>query len=239
MRTIATPRTPSPSKMPRWLAITQVLFVVLLAFGSAAKADEFDCGPLRNDYGPFDYWDPENNVATGADPMGRLKRVENVHFSSEMKTVNLKRFSVERLTGEFAYTLRAFPNHPEALYAVSRLDKLAGGKLPQVGMTSSMPKISVDCFFDRALRFRPDDPQVRFLLGIHLHERGRLQEAQASYEEAERLGLDTANFNYNYGLLLADMKQWEAARDRARRAYAAGFSLEGLRRRLTAAGYPL
>lgn len=171
--------------------------------------------------------------------MGRIKRVENVHFQSDMKALNLRRFPVERLTGEFVYTLRVFPNHPEALHAMSRLEKLAGGKLPQNAITPFTPKISADCFFDRAVRFRPQDVHVRFMLAIHLHDRRRLSEARESYAEAEKLGLDTANFYYNYGLLLTDLKEWESARDYARKAYAAGFTFDGLRRRLERAGYPL
>lgn len=222
------------------------LALALLAastFAAVAEvsADELECGPLRNfnDFGPFDYRDPENRVATGADPMGRIKRVENVHFQADMRALNLRMFSIERLAGEFTYTLRVFPNHPEALHAMSRLEKLAGGKLPQAAATEYTPRITADCFFDRATRFRADDPQVHFVRAIHLHDRGRLKEARLAYEEAGRLGLDTANFNYNYGLLLSDLKEWNAARDHARKAYAGGFPLDGLRKRLASAGYPL
>jgi tetratricopeptide (TPR) repeat protein len=228
-----------------WARRHRVLAATIVAWSLAASAtvaaDEFDCGPLRNfnDFGPFDYRDPENFISTGADPMGRLKRVENVHFQDDMKALNLRMFSIERLAGEFTYTLRVFPNHPEALHAMSRLEKQAGGKLPQAAATIYTPRITADCFFDRAVRFRPEDPQVQFLRAIHLHDRGRLKEARSAYAEAGRLGLDTANFNYNYGLLLSDLKEWDAARELARKAYAGGFPLDGLRGRLAAAGYPL
>jgi tetratricopeptide (TPR) repeat protein len=212
-----------------------------VAFGLATEvhAGENDCGPLKNfnDLGPFDYQDPKSRVPTGADPMGMVKRVENVHFKGDMKTLNLNRYSVERLTGEFSYTLRMFPNHPEALHAMSRLEKMAGGRLPQHAITDITPKITAHCFFDRALRFRPEDPHVHFMHAIHLHDRKQLAEARVAYAEAERLGMKNANFYYNYGLLLSDLKDWDAARDYARKAYADGFILEGLRRRLTEAGY--
>lgn len=240
MRTILT-RTRSQAVAQRLaMGLSMSMAIALSALiGPVAWADELDCGPLRNfnDFGPFDYRDPGNRVATGADPMGRVKRVENVHFQHEMKALNLRRFSVERLAGEFAYTLRVFPNHPDALHAMSRLERVAGGKLPQAAATEFTPKISADCFFDRAIRFRPNDGQVWFVYAIHQHDRGRLQEARASYAQAARLGLDTANFNYNFGLLMADLKEWNAARDYARKAYSAGFPLEALRQRLEAAGY--
>lgn len=212
---------------------------VTICWASNGSASERDCGPLKNynDFGPFDYQDPQNRDPTGADPMGRIKRVENVHFRDDMKAVNLKRYSVERLSGEFVYTLRVFPNHPEALHALSRLEKLAGGKLPQNAVSPFTPKISADCFFDRAIRFRPEDPHVRYMHAIHLHDRKQYAEAREAYALAEKLGMENPNFHYNYGLVLADLKEWETAREYARKAYSAGFHLEGLRRRLTEAGY--
>lgn len=43
-------------------------------------------------YIDLDYTDPASRVPTGADPMGLVLRVENVHFQPEMKAVNVKRF---------------------------------------------------------------------------------------------------------------------------------------------------
>ncbi len=206
-----------------------------------AYADESVCGVLANwnDFGPYDYRDPANHVPTSADPMGRLKRVENVHFRESMKSVDLKRYSVERLASEFVYTLRVFPNHPEALYAIARLEKLASGALPQGAVSPFTPRISADCFFDRALRFTPDDPSVHFIYAIHLHGQKKLTEARNAYQNAADLGLSGPNFHYNFGLLLTETKEWALARKHAVIAYESGFPLEGLRRRLRAAGYPV
>ncbi len=213
-------------------------FIAVLTWATA-HAGELDCGPLKNfnDFGPFDYQDPSNRVPTPDHPMGLVKRVENVHFTPEMRAVNTKELSVERLTGEYEYTLRVFPNHPEALYAVSKLEKLAKGRLPQQRANIYVPKITAECFFDRAIRFRPDDPNVRFMHAMYLHDRKRLSEARQSYAEADRLGITIANFYYNYGLLLTDLKDYQSAREFAQKAYAGGFPLEGLRRRLTDAGF--
>ncbi len=213
--------------------------VLALLMVSTGFAGEHDCGPLKNfnDFGPFDYQAPENRVSTGADPMGRIKRVENVHFQDEMKLINLKQFSIDRLSGEFTYTLRIFPNHPEALHALSKLERVAGGKLPQTALTVFTPKISADCFFDRAIRFRPEDKAVHLVYGMHLHQRRNFKEALVAYEKAEALGEESTYLSYNLGLLHTDLKNWEKAAAYARKAYGKGATFPGLRERIEKAGY--
>lgn len=218
-----------------------VIVLIALAYSSQARADVMECGVLKNyqDIGPWDYADPSSNVPTGADPMGHVKRVENVHFTPEMQLLDLRRFSIERLTGEIHYTLRALPNHPIALMAISRLERMAGGKLPQRGITPFTPKITADCFFDRAIRFRPRDKMVRMVHGMHLHQQGKLKEALAEYELAQSMGEDSPNLNYNLGLLYAELKDWDKAYDYGEKAQRGGFMLPGLRSKLEKAGRPL
>src|SRR5574343_188124 len=77
------------------------------------------------------------------------------------------------------------PNHPEALLAITRLEKMVGGKLPQRAADVYKPKISSYCFFDRALRFQPEQPEVRFSYAIYLHQKGKYAEALDHYKFAE------------------------------------------------------
>ena len=223
----------------RWL-FAAILYIGLSA-PLQARADALECGELKNyqDIGPWDYADPSSNVPTGADPMGHVKRVENVHFTPEMQTLNLKRFSIDRLTDEIHYTLRILPNHPGALMAISRLERMAGGKLPQRTVTPFTPKITADCFFDRAIRFRPQDKAVRMIHGMHLQQHGMLKEALAEYEKAQSLGEDSANLSYNLGLLYAELNNWDKAYEYGEKAQRGGFMLPGLRNRLEKAGRPL
>lgn len=237
-------KTCSPLSARSVFSVFNVLTVITLiglAHPILARADVMECGELKNyqDIGPWDYADPSSNVPTGADPMGHVKRVENVHFTPAMQLLDLKRFSIERLTGEIHYTLRALPNHPGALMAISRLERMAGGKLPQRGITPFTPKITADCFFDRAIRFRPRDKVVRMVHGMHLHQHGKLQEALAEYEKAQSMGEDSPNLNYNLGLLHAELNNWDKAYDYGEKAQRAGFMLPGLRNRLEKAGRPL
>ncbi len=216
-----------------------IFLTIGLALSGQAKSDVYECGPVTNDIGPWDYADPSSSVPTGEDPMGRIKRVENVHFQPGMQALDLKLFSIDRLTAEFFYTLKILPNHPRALLAMSRLEKMAGGKLRQSGVSPDLPKITADCFFDRAIRFRPEDKAVRMVYGIHLHQRGKYKEALREYKLAESLGEESRNFHYNLGLLHADMKNWDKAYEYALKAESGGLMLPGLRGKLEKAGRPL
>ncbi|MBS1157319.1 MAG: repeat-containing protein [Proteobacteria bacterium] len=224
---------------PYWLPVLALGMGLTLSNQAIASAAE--CGELKNhgNIGPWDYADPTSTMATGENPMGRIKRVENVHFNPQMQSLDLKKFSIERLTSEFNYTLRVFPNHPRALLALSKLEGIAGGKLPQNSITPFTPKITADCFFDRAIRFRPNDKAVRIVYGMHLQQRGKLKEALVEYELAKSLGENSASFNYNFGLLHADMKNWDKAYEYAVKAQNAGLMLPGLRGKLEKAGRPL
>jgi len=230
-----------PSKTYPIYCFSVAVLCIGLTLPVQVRADVLECGELKNyqNIGPWDYADPSSNVPTGADPMGHVKRVENVHFTPEMQTLNLKRFSIDRLTNEIHYTLRALPNHPGALMAISRLERMAGGKLPQRGITPFTPRITADCFFDRAIRFRPRDKVVRMIHGMHLQQHGKLQEALAEYEKAQSLGEDSPNLSYNLGLLYADLNNWDKAYEYGEKAQRGGFMLPGLRAKLEKAGHPL
>lgn len=215
------------------------VLIVGMVLSNKAKSDVYECGVLTQNIGPWDYADPSSSAATGDDPMGRIKRVENVHFQPAMEALDLKQFTIDRLAKEFNYTLRLLPNNPRALLAMSRLEKRAGGKLPQNGASPATPKITADCFFDRAIRFRPDDKAVRMVYGIHLHQRGKFKEALVEYELAESLGEASGNFYYNLGLLHADLKNWDKAYEYGVKAEIGGLMLPGLRGKLAKAGRPL
>lgn len=216
-----------------------VTFSVVLS--PYALAGEYDCGVLQNHggIGPWDYYDPSSSAKTGEDPMGRIKRVENVHFKAGMRSLNTKEYDIDRLTSEITYTLAMFPNHPEALLAITRLEKMAGGKLPQRGVDVYKPKISAHCFFDRALRFRPEQPGVRFSYAIYLHQQGKYAEALEHYKFAEKAYEENPVFQYNLGLLYSDMKNWPKAVEHAERAYSGGANFPALRLRLEKAGHRL
>ncbi len=88
------------------------------------------------------------------------------------------------------------------------------------------------CYFDRAIRFQPDDSQVRVLYGVYLQRKGEYHQALQQLAEAEQLAGDNLNVLYNIGLVYVDLAQYDKALEYAHRAYGAGHPLEGLKNRL-------
>ncbi|OWW20392.1 tetratricopeptide repeat protein [Noviherbaspirillum denitrificans] len=200
-------------------AARSALFVALLSLSTSCAASY--CGDLENAYGPFDY----RERAIHADS---LKLVESAHFTPEVE----KLISGNRgaLGADLDYTLRAFPNHPRALTSMARL------ALRTKGSKSNGMKYSFECYFNRALRFQPDDPAVHAIYGGFLSKLGRLDEAIEHLSEAVRLQPNDATSNYNLALVYFDKKDYAKAREHAKKAYEQDFPLPGLKNKLIQAG---
>jgi tetratricopeptide (TPR) repeat protein len=123
-----------------------------------------------------------------------------------------------------------FPNHHRALAAMSKLS-LRDKTLKPTGA-----KYSVECFFDRAIRFKPNDAVVRMIYGNHLLKTGKTDKATEQLKEAVNLDPENATINYNLGLLYMQRKNYEEARNYAKKAYELGFPLPGLKNQLMQAG---
>jgi predicted Zn-dependent protease len=177
------------------------------------------CGPLAPGFGPFDYL-----VEKGPN----LEIVETHHLRPSVRLLETDRGKAPGF--DLDYTLRAFPNHHIALQLT--VDLAAKEKTTKpLGM-----KISVECYFDRAIRFSPKDAVVRVLHGNYLTKSGHIQEALSEYKEAEKLEPDNASILYNMGIIYFKQKDYEQSRAYAKKAYARGFPLPGLKKMLIRAG---
>lgn len=134
------------------------------------------------------------------------------------------------IAGDISYTLAVFPNHPRALHAMSNL------ALRQRTAHLVDSKYSVDCWFDRAFRFRSNDPIPRMIYGAYLLKTGKTEEAVKSLEMAAEIGPDDGNINYNLGLAYFESKQYEKSLEHAHIAERQGFRLPGLKNKLIRAG---
>lgn len=196
-----------------------VLVAVVSAAGRAAAADE-SCGSLVNAIGPYDY---------RAMPKEMLSKIETFHFTANVETLTRGESTI-RLGADISYTLRAIPNHTRALYSISELARREKREKP-VGSA-----YTVSCWFDRAIRFRPEDGQVRLVYGVALLKAGEVRPAITQLDKAGELLPNNPNVHYNLGLAYFDANDFEKSREHAKQAYALGHPLPGLRQKLERAG---
>lgn len=205
--------------MKKAYKITLALLLSLAAATEAAAAEKKSyCGSLENGYGPFDYRSPSDPNA--------LSLVERYHFNDDVEQ-GLAGMS-SNIGGDLDYTLRAFPNHARALATLIRLaqrDKIGSTKL-------NSSHFATECYFERAVRFRPDDGTAWALYAQYLHVIGEEARVQPMLEKAAELSPDNPSINYNLGLLYARQKNFDKALPFAQKAYASGFPLPALKQLL-------
>jgi tetratricopeptide (TPR) repeat protein len=200
-------------------------FAILGAMGTAESApypvNESTCGSLYGmGIGPLDY--------QSAPGTNTILLVESAHFTPGVES--LSKGSTGSFGGDLDYTLRAYPNHYRALFTMSRL-QFKEKKTQPYGA-----RWPVACYFERALRWRPNDPNVRLVYGIHLFKDGKRKDSVEQLEQAISLGLDTGNAHYNLGLALFETGDMGRSVQHAVRAYRLGFSLPALKTKLQKAG---
>jgi Tfp pilus assembly protein PilF len=202
------------------MSVRPVVIAAILSLSSIAPAHAAyeACGQLQNPYGPFDYRTQH----------ARLEIVERYHFTPGVEA--LQGGSTSSMGGDIDYTLRASPNHPRALMAMANL------ALRDKTRHVRGAHYTVDCYFDRAIRFAPNDGTVYMIYGTYLFRAGEKAKALTMLEQAEATAEDSANLHYNLGLVYLDAGQYDKALAHAQKAYALGFQLPGLKNKLVAAG---
>jgi tetratricopeptide (TPR) repeat protein len=136
------------------------------------------------------------------------------------------------LGADIDYTLRAFPNHHRALMAAMRYgEKTKSEKPPNM-------RYSIECYFDRAIRFRPDDAIPRMIYSMYLAKNGRIPEAlqQLDITANGAEGKENPFTHYNLGLNYFDLKEYEKSEIQAHKAYDMGFIQPALKEKLKSVG---
>ena len=220
------------NRIPVWI-LTAVMSILLPVLAAGA---ELCGGPLEdnNFKRPLDYTSNQDKYGFGDGAKNKLALVENFHFDSDVEM--LIKGMQGPLPGDIHYTLKHFPNHYRALNSMANWH-----------LQNPNPKdeecdcldwlLSAECYFTRAITFRPQDPMLYYIFGIYLHKKGDLARAVDAYIDASNLGLDAAEVHYNFGLLLVDTGDYDQAKEHATRAYADGVPFPGLRNKLQRAGH--
>jgi tetratricopeptide (TPR) repeat protein len=194
-------------------------FPAALLLAAAAAGAKPYCGELSNGFGPYDYREP---------PPDSLYLVESAHYTEEVAAG--VRGNTGSVGADLDYTLRAFPNHIKALTTMAmaaaraKVNQLPGAKYP------------VECYFERAVRFKADDGMAWGSYGKYLYSVGEQERAMPMLKKAFAIAPDNPSVNYNLGIAYFRAKQYDLAVQHAKNAYQHGFPFDGLRNMLVGAG---
>lgn len=207
----------STSFMRRLAGLTIAIWAGTPGFAQSVGAT---CGTLSapGQYGPYDF-------RTDGD---MAKIVLKFHFTPADEALLTTRRGPPG--GAIDYTLRALPNFHRALMAMVRLGEKEKTTHPS-GST-----YSIDCWFERALLFRPDDAVVRMIYSTYLDRQGRSPDANAQLERATVDAKDNALTHYNIGMHYFKLKNYDKALEQAHLAIALGWPQTDLRDQLQRVG---
>lgn len=154
------------------------------------------CGPLKPS--PWDYRKVKQFYAL----------VENAHFTPQVEGL-IRGQSGSLPAPDIEYTLSVYPNHPRAILAATRLSER-----DQTQQRNRLPR-PVECYYEMALRFAPDDAVIRMLYARFLAARARKSEAILEVQAALQLSDGNPLTQRNAGLVYIEMKEFQRARDLA------------------------
>jgi tetratricopeptide (TPR) repeat protein len=197
------------------MTTTRAVAGALLGLVAFVAQAQDACGPLANHYGPFDY-------RTQRD---KLKIVEDYHFNAGVEAL-VRGQSGNSVAADLSYLMRTSPNHHRGLMAVVRLGEQSKNPHPR------NLQYSVECYFDRAIRFQRDDNVVRVLYAQYLGKRGRADQARQQLAAAIEMAKDNPLSHYNIGLMYFDLGAYDEALTQAHRARALGMERDELEKML-------
>ena len=209
-RRSANPHSLTTTKLAA-LLISAAALGLIGELAKAQNAPDNTCGdPFRNHYGP---WDIRK--------AGRysIEVVEGAHFTPGIESMTRPGTTTTRdMAHDVEYTLNVFPNHHRALITMQRLAERHRADPPPGTVRT------VECWFDRAVRFTPDDTVVRSLYARYLAKLGRNDEAIKQLEVATEVGKDNPFTQFNIGLVYFEMGEHGRALIQAHHAKALGLN---------------
>jgi len=227
-------------KQRRIKAATLGLLLAAGAFAAGAQTREGQkedprCERIdaRQGYGPYDYRNRHGKTREN------LGIVEEFHFGSKQQRAVLQGSTATFVWKDLDYTLRAFPNHAKALYLLGLYSYQMSRENPKFFQSlERRPDYSpAQCYFRRAMRFAPDDPNIWNTLGRLQTMQGSHAEAVKSFGKVVELAPRSAAAHYNLGLAYYAAGRYDESLAAAQKAYALGYRGQDLKRRLAAKGH--
>lgn len=151
-----------------------------------------------------------------------LKDVEEHHLGPGIERMNGKSHLWGYALQDFDFILAYYPNHPRGLQLKS-----------EIAMKLGKPELAEQSF-QRAIKLYPNSITTYVLYAVFLQQNGKLDAAEANYKKALDAEPNSAATHYNLGLLYCKKQQYALANTHAQRAYALGYPLPGLRKKLMA-----
>jgi tetratricopeptide (TPR) repeat protein len=197
-----------------------LLIAVFTTSPAFAQAVGSSCGTLSSpgQYGPYDFRTDRDKV----------QKVLIHHFTPADEALLPSKLGPPG--GAIDYTLRALPNYHRALIAMMRLGEKEKTSQPRGS------NYSIECWFERATLFRPDDAVVRMIYSTYLNSKRRIPDANTQLEIATAYAKDSALTHFNIGLHYFDLKNYDKALVQAHKAMALGWTQTELRDQLQSAG---
>lgn len=206
---------------PLKLAKTSVALIGgILTLSAAAQANP--CGSLHQPgkYGPYDY------RTAGAE---QRSLVERAHFTQEV--ADLRKPVFQYFGPDLHYTLWAFPNHHRALMTLINLVLKEKSQQPKAMVFTS------ECYFERALRFTPDDMLARMIYALYLTTFNRKADALMQLDYVAEKTDDAPMTMYNVAKMYFDLEEYEKSRLAMKKAAKQGAPFVDLIEQLRKAGH--
>lgn len=196
-------------------------FIALSLWLAAASIPAFSADSV------YDYYRvPEGNARVYVD------QIITVHYTRAYESFARKSTNNENTWNELNYVLSRVPNHPESLLLLVQVMRELPSTAPEYALKFDRAKK----YFQNALNIDPKQADTRVLHGMFLQiDATTLSQAIEEYDTAIQLNPRNADAYYNLGLALVTRQDYEKAVIAAKKAYALGHPLPGLRNKLQAA----
>lgn len=136
------------------------------------------------------------------------------------------------LMGDIHFALQRIPNHRDCLNALVKYQAKKG--YPFFPEEAKYP--TAECYIRNAQSLFPHDLYLMSLQGLNLYYHGKFDASADTFQRVIDKQPKNAEAYYNLGLARYQMKDYKASAAAATQAYALGFPLSGLKRKLIKAG---